>query len=209
MAYGQGNYSTWFYGVDGTYVDASASISASSAVDVQGFSSVNGGAAVSSTSTTTLQNYERVVERVIPISVLAEMTPIGAINASGSATVTPSLTVTGGAIRVAQSSVQVSPALSVTDAAERVREIALGVSAEATFAASANATVVGASAIDAAVTMAAIGNKVVSTGGSTSSLAIFSASAREKWEEPADPTDIWTPLADDSVTWTELPVRAA
>ena len=36
MAYGQGLYSTWFYGVDGTYVDASASISASSTTTAVG-----------------------------------------------------------------------------------------------------------------------------------------------------------------------------
>ena len=209
MAYGQGLYSTWFYGVDGSYIDASASISASSTTTAEAQVTLVGDASIAATSTTVLQNYIRVVERSVPINVLAEMVPIGAINAAGSAVVTPSLTVTGGAIRVAQSAVQVSPELTIADITERVREVSLGMSAEVTFAASANYTAAGASAIDAAVTTVATCNRVQSTGGSTSSLAIFAASARLKWEEPADPTDTWTPLADDSVTWTELPVRAA
>jgi len=208
MAYGQGLYSTWFYGVDGSYIDASASISASSTTTAAAQVTVKGAAAIAATSTTSV-DYLRVVERSVPINVLAEMVPIGAINAAGSAVVTPSLTVTGGAIRVAQSAVQVSPELTIADITERVREVSLGMSAEVTFAASANYTAAGASAIDAAVTTVATCNRVQSTGGSTSSLAIFAASARLKWEEPADPTDTWTPLADDSVTWTELPVRAA
>ena len=209
MAYGQGLYSTWFYGVDGNYIDASASISASSNIpDVTANVTLVGDASTTVASTTAIA-FERVVERSVPINVLAEMVPIGAINAAGSAVVTPSLTVTGGAIRVAQSAVQVSPELTIADITERVREVSLGMSAEVTFAASANYTAAGASAIDAAVTTVATCNRVQSTGGSTSSLAIFAASARLKWEEPADPTDTWTPLADDSVTWTELPVRAA
>lgn len=208
MAYGQGLYSTWFYGVDGSYIDASASISASSTTTAAAQVTVKGAAALTATSTTSV-DYLRVVERSVPINVLAEMVPIGAINAAGSAVVTPSLTVTGGAIRVAQSAVQVSPELTIADITERVREVSLGMSAEVTFAASANYTAAGASAIDAAVTTVATCNRIQNTGGSTSSLAIFAASARLKWEEPADPTDIWTPLADDSVTWTELPTRAA
>ena len=210
MAYGQGLYSTWFYGVDGTYVDASASISASSNVpDVSGSVSIVGDATASATSTTTLQNFERVVERVIPINVLAEMVPIGAINAAGSATVTPSLSVTGGAIRVAQSSIQVSPALSVTDAAERVREVAQEITASLSVSAVGAATLNGASAIAVTSATTAVGGIVQSSGGLITASSGFAASAREKWELAVDPTDIWTPLADDSVTWTELPTRAA
>lgn len=219
MAYGQGLYSTWFYGVDGTYVDASASISASSNIpDVTANVTLVGDASTTVASTTSV-SYLRVVERSVPINVLAEMVPIGAINAAGSAVVTPSLTVTGGAIRVAQSSVQVSPALTIADITERVREVSSAISSEVTFAASANFTAAGASAIDVAATVTATCNRVQSSGGSTSAIALFAASAREKWElivDPtdtwtaqSDPSDTWTPLADDSVTWTELPVRAA
>ena len=209
MAYGQGLYSTWFYGVDGTYVDASASISASSNIpDVAANVTLVGDASTTVASTTTVA-FERVVERTVPISVLAEMVPIGAINAAGSAVVTPSLTVTGGAIRVAQSSVQVNPALTIADITERVRLAASVVAAEVTFAASANFTAAGASAIDVAATVTATCNRVQSTGSNVSVAALFAASARKKWELSADPSDTWTPLADDSVTWTELPTRAA
>ena len=220
MAYGQGFYSTWFYGVDGTYVDASASISASSNIpDVPAQVTLVGQATFPTTTSTTTIAYERVVERNVPINVLAEMVPIGAINAAGSAIVTPSLTVTGSAIRVATSGVQVSPALTIADIVERVREVSSAISSEVTFAASANYTAAAASAIDAASSVVATCNRVQSTGGSTSSIALFAASAREKWElivDPtdtwtagSDPTDTWTPLSDDSVTWTELPTRAA
>lgn len=209
MAYGQGNYSTWFYGVDGTYVDASASISASSNIpDVTANVTLVGDASTTVASTTSVA-FERVVERTVPINVLAEMVPIGAINAAGSAVVTPSLTVTGGAIRVAQSSAQVSPALSIADIVERVREASSEVSAAASIDASANFTAAGAGAIDVAATVTATCNRVQSTGSNVSVAALFAASAREKWELIVDPTDTWTPLADDSVTWTELPTRAA
>ena len=219
MAYGQGLYSTWFYGVDGNYIDASASISASSNIpDVAAKVTLVGDASTTVASTTTIA-FERVVERSVPINVLAEMVPIGAINAAGSAVVTPSLTVTGGAIRVAQSSVQVSPELTIADITERVREVSSAISSEVTFAASANFTAAGASAIDVSATVTATANRILSTGSNVSVAALFAASAREKWElivDPddtwaaqADPSDTWTPLADDSVTWTELPVRAA
>ena len=210
MAYGQGNYSTWFYGVDGSYVDASASISASSNVpDVTAQVTLVGQASFPTTISTTSVAFERVVERTVPINVLAEMVPIGAINAAGSAVVTPSLTVTGGAIRVAQSSAQVSPALSIADIVERVREASSAVSAAASVDASANFTAASASAIDVAATVTATCNRVQSTGSNVSVAALFAASAREKWELIVDPTDTWTPLADDSVTWTKLPTRAA
>jgi hypothetical protein len=209
MAYGQGLYSTWFYGVDGNYIDASASISASSNIpDVAANVTLVGDASTTVASTTTVA-FERVAERSVPINVLAEMVPIGAINAAGAAVVTPSLTVTGGAIRVAQSSAQVSPALTVADITERVREASSAVSAAASISASANFTAAGASAIDAVVTIVATCNRVQSTGSNVSVSALFAASAREKWELIVDPTDTWTPLADDSVTWTELPTRAA
>jgi len=209
MAYGQGLYSTWFYGVDGNYIDASASISASSNIpDVAANVTLVGDASTTVASTTTVA-FERVAERSVPINVLAEMVPIGAINAAGSAVVTPSLTVTGGAIRVAQSSAQVSPALTVADITERVREASSAVSAAASIDASANFTAAGASAIDVAATVTATANRVLSTGSNVSVAALFAASAREKWELIVDPTDTWTPLADDSVTWTELPTRAA
>ena len=209
MAYGQGLYSTWFYGVDGTYVDASASISASSNIpDVAANVTLVGDASTTVASTTTVA-FERVVERSVPINVLAEMVPIGAINAAGSAVVTPSLTVTGGAIRVAQSSAQVSPALSIADIVERVREASSEISAAASINTSANFTAAGASAIDVAATVTATCNRVQSTGSNVSVAALFAASARKKWEFSADPSDTWTPLADDGVTWTELPTRAA
>jgi hypothetical protein len=82
MAYGQGLYSTWFYGVDGNYIDASASISASSTTTAVGQVTIKGAAALTAASTTTVA-FERVAERSVPISVLAEMVPIGAINAGG------------------------------------------------------------------------------------------------------------------------------
>ena len=81
MAYGQGNYSTWFYGVDGSYVDGASTISATATTSAIGQVTINGASAISATTTTSI-SYLRVVERVIPINVLAEMTPIGAINAA-------------------------------------------------------------------------------------------------------------------------------
>ena len=67
MAYGQGNYSTWFYGVDGSYIDASASISASATTTAEGQVTVKGAAALTAASATAV-SYLRVVERSVPIN---------------------------------------------------------------------------------------------------------------------------------------------
>ena len=64
MAYGQGNYSTWFYGVDGNYVDGAAAISASTTTSATGQVTINGASAISASATTSI-SFLRVVERLV------------------------------------------------------------------------------------------------------------------------------------------------
>jgi hypothetical protein len=87
-------------------------------------------------------------------------------------------------------------------------------SAEITTASSATSSgeisVVGAS--EGAITSSVTASAAITAAGQTQTEALltFTANARKKWEDDAEPSDTWTDATDDDiVTWTDAPVRVA
>ena len=107
-------------------------------------------------------------------------------------------------VRVQFGSATVSAVASITSASEKIHLSSGTTTATSTITALAAFSVVGAGAITSTATISATCNRVHLASGIVSVTSGTATIGREKWEIISVTPITWTPVVNDSVTWTQI-----
>ena len=107
-------------------------------------------------------------------------------------------------VRVQFGSATVSAVASITSVAEKINLSSGTTTATSTITASAALAIVGAGTMTSTSTISATCNRVQFASGIVSVTSGTATIGREKWEIISVTPITWTPVVNDSVTWTQI-----
>lgn len=225
-AYGEGNFSAYFFGVEGSFVDASAVSTATSSGTVSGVKLKSGSASISATASS-------------DVVVNAIRTNSGSVTATSTVTASAdkfhledasnfaygsgaygiaeyagtdlqtivigqSSTASVGAVRIRLADGALDAVSALTSDGTRIRTTDATVSADSGSTASGSFSVVGNATISAVSTNTSDVNRVRNTSGSTAIASVLTATGRYRYEPRAKDNESWTAIERGTEIWTEV-----